>query len=158
MPVTSAFGGAVRKRRVSPVTGSAHAMQLVPMLTQSPLALPAWSVCTHSRPKSSNHKPSGAPKSALPFGLSTMLPAYCAAGVLVVCVSPHCTNRSHVNDVAVTDFPASRQRMMWPYRLLARGLAASIAGRAEPAAVEPSAALLLGVAELPRRLLLVSVQ
>ena len=69
------------------------------------------------------------------------LPAYCAVGVLVVRVSPHCTNKSHVNDVAVTDFPASRQRMMWPYRLLARGLAASTAGRAEPAAVEPSAAL-----------------
>ena len=60
-PVTSQCGGLVRKRRVIPVDGSAHIMTLPLMFTQSPMALPAWSVWIQRRPSLSNHSPSGAP-------------------------------------------------------------------------------------------------
>jgi hypothetical protein len=50
-PVTSHLFGEVRKRRVSPVFGSAHTIMFAPMLTKSPEPSPIWSVCTHRRPK-----------------------------------------------------------------------------------------------------------
>ena len=60
-PVTSHLLGEVKKRRVSPVLGSQHTITFEPMCSQSPEPSPTWSVCTHRRPKWSNHRPSGAP-------------------------------------------------------------------------------------------------
>jgi hypothetical protein len=67
---------------------------------------------------------------------------------------PAITKMSQSKLSAVASPPASFQRRMWPQTLLARGLASSTGGRAEPAEVLPSAALDVVP---PRRLLLVSV-
>ncbi len=67
---------------------------------------------------------------------------------------PASTKMSQVKVMAVPSPPASFQRRMWPHTLLARGLASSTGGRAEPAVVLPSA---LFTDVPPRRLLLVSV-
>ena len=63
--------------------------------------------------------------------------------------SPASTSMSQRNAVAVGSSPASRQRTIWPRRLLARGLAASVAGK--PGL--PRSALLVSVHDDLARLL-----
>ena len=60
-PVSSQFGGPVRKRRVSPLAGSQASIWLLPMFLISPLyiAAAATSVDIHNTPRASNRMPSG---------------------------------------------------------------------------------------------------
>ena len=113
-PVTSALTGDTRKRRTSPVRGSAASMALLPTRSRGgrPMAEADRSVWIHSTPRASAIKPSGQPKLSPPKLVG----------------SPASTKWFQVKVVA-SKSPDSLQRMMCPAALRARGLAASTPGR-----------------------------
>ena len=75
------------------------------------------SVCTQSTPRRSNQSPSGQPK-ASPLNR----PRFAGSAFSG---TPPSAKMSQRKRVAATSSPSSRQRMMWPNRLFARGFAAS---------------------------------
>ena len=116
MPVTSQPLGPARNRRVSPVHGFAASIWLLPdarvvALVQRRVDTSVW---IHSRPLRRTTVRPGCRTVALDVPRVGSSRRIAAAAKM-----------SQAKRVAAGSPPASRQRMMWPYTLLARGLAAS---------------------------------